>query len=152
MSEEDPKEKAIAAREKKYGYRRGTNASLTKPKEYEDLPESQFADPVGYNYPIDKEHIRAAITYWARMENRKAYSDPKARAFITERIVRAALANGIEVSWQADDPDYRKLPESLKRRMAGYEEDEAKRKEEDLKAAVAQEILEAWDKYSRGEL
>jgi len=113
-------EEAIRARERKYGYKRGSNASLTKPKEYANISESDFADPVGYNYPIDKAHIRGAITYWQHMDHRKAYSDPKARAFITERIVRAALKFGVEITYNPKDPDYRKLPEILKKRMKGY--------------------------------
>ncbi|MEM3698019.1 MAG: hypothetical protein QXQ94_11095 [Candidatus Bathyarchaeia archaeon] len=63
----------LRAREKKYEYKRGSNAHLTKPSEYADIPESDFADPVGYNYPIDKEHIRGAITYWQHMDHRKAH-------------------------------------------------------------------------------
>jgi hypothetical protein len=113
-------EEQIKAREKKYGYKRGSNASLTKPKEYASIAESDFADPVGYNYPVDKAHIRGAITYWQHMDHRKAYSDPKARAFITERIVRAALKFGIEITYDPKDPDYAKLPESLKKQMKGY--------------------------------
>jgi hypothetical protein len=112
-------EEAIRAREKKYGYKRGSNASLTKPKGYESIPESQFADPVGYNYPIDNAHVKAALTYWSHMDHRKAYG-PGARAFITERIMRAALRKGITVRYQPDDHDYWKVPESLKKRMEGY--------------------------------
>jgi hypothetical protein len=54
------------------------------------------------------------------MDHRKAYSDPKARAFITERIVRAALKFRIEITYDPKDPDYQKLPESLKKQMKGY--------------------------------
>ena len=113
-------EEAIRARERKYGYKRGSNASLTKPKDYASISESDFADPVGYNYPIDKAHIRGAITYWQHIDHRKAYNDRKARAFITERIVRAALKFGVEITYDPKDPDYAKLPESLKKRMKGY--------------------------------
>lgn len=120
FSSADPRlEKAMQDREKKYGYRRGSNASFTKPGEYKNIPESSFADPVGYNYPIDDTHVWAAVTYWSHMDHRKAYGPP-ARKFITERIIRAALAKGIKVSWQSDDPDYRNLPEPLKKRMEGY--------------------------------
>ena len=115
-------EKQIKAREKKYGYKRGSNASLTKPAKYADIPESKFADVVGYNYPVDnKKHARGAVGYWQHMEHRKQYSDPKARAFITERIVKGALAQGIAVSWDSKDPDYQKLPDALKKKMEGYE-------------------------------
>jgi hypothetical protein len=107
-------EKAIEAREKKYGYKRGSNASFA------NIPESQFADPVGYNYPIDKAHIHGAITYWQHIDHRKAYSDSKARAFITEHIVKAALKFGIGITYDPKDSDYQKLPESLKKQMKGY--------------------------------
>jgi len=120
QEERDKLEKAIEAREKKYGYKRGSNASLTKPKEYANISEGDFADPVGYNYPIDEAHIRGAVTYWQHMDHRKAYSDPKARSFITERIVRAALKYGIEVTYDPKDPDYKNLPETLKKQMKGY--------------------------------
>jgi len=121
--EREKLEKEIEEREKKYGYKRGSNASLTKPKKYEDIPESQFADPVGYNYPIDTyEHARAALTYWHNKRNRRFYDDPKARLFITERIVRACLKFGIEVTWDPTDPEYQKLPEELKKKMKGYGE------------------------------
>jgi len=116
----DPElEKAMRQREQKYGYKRGSNTSFTKPKEYKDIPESQFADPVGYNYPIDDAHVKAAVTYWSHMDHRKAYG-PAARAFITQRIIKSALAKSITIRWQPDDPDYRNLPESLKKRMEGY--------------------------------
>lgn len=120
MSEREKLEKQIEAREKKYGYKRGSNASLTKPKAYANIAEGDFADPVGYNYPVDKPHIHGALGYWSQMKNRKAYSDPKARAYITEKIVKSALSKGIAVQWQSDDLDYQKLPESVKKRMEGY--------------------------------
>jgi hypothetical protein len=113
-------EKAMQQREKKYGYKRGSNASFTKPKEYASISESDFADPVGYNYPIDKAHIRGAVTYWQHLDHRKAYSDPKAREFMTERIVRAALKFGMAISYDPKDAEYVKLSESLKKQMKGY--------------------------------
>lgn len=120
FSSADPKlEQAMREREKKYGYKRGSNASFTKPGEYKDIQESSFADPVGYNYPINDEYVHAAVSYWSHMDHRKDYG-PAARAFITERIIKAALAKGITVRWKPDDPDYRGLPESLKKRLEGY--------------------------------
>jgi hypothetical protein len=120
QEDRDKLEKAIEAREKKYGYKRGSNASLSKPKEYANIAESDFADPVGFNYPVDKQHVHGAIGYWQHMEHRKAYSDPKARAFITERIVRAAVKFSVDITYDPKDPDYAKLPESLKKQMQGY--------------------------------
>jgi hypothetical protein len=118
--ERDKLEKAIEAREKKYGYKRGSNASLTKPKEYANIAEGDFADPVGYNYPIDRAHVHGAITYWQHIDHRKAYSDPRARAFITERIVRVAIKFSVGITYDPKDSDYQKLPENLKKQMKGY--------------------------------
>lgn len=113
-------EKQIKAREKKYGYKRGSNASLTKPSKYANIADGDFADPVGFNYPIDKGHIQGALTYWNQPKNRKFYKDPKALAFITERIIRAALKFGKKVTYQPNDAQYRNLPESLKKQLQGY--------------------------------
>jgi hypothetical protein len=125
QEERDKLEEAMKNREKKYGYKRGSNASYTKPADYAHLSENQFADPVGYNYPTDDEHVRAALAYWNHMDNRKAYG-PDGRAFITERIVRAALKKGVRVSYYPKDPDYRKLPENLKKQIGGYDSDSKK--------------------------
>jgi len=142
--EREKLEKEISARERKYGYKRGDNASLAKPDEYKDIPEGSFADPVGFNYPVGDAHIRPALGYWSHIDHRGAYSDPKARAYITEKIVKTALAKGIQVAWQANDPDYKKLPESLKRRMGGYEG------EKEVKAMAFDEIADAFVRYDRG--
>ena len=119
--EKEKLEKAMAAREKKYGYKRGSNASLTKPAKYADVPESQFGDPVGFNYPVTQKYIRGALSYWNQPKNRKAYKDPKARAFVTQRIVKAALKFGITVTYDPKDPEYVKLPDSLKQQLKNYD-------------------------------
>jgi len=119
--EREKLEKAIKQREKKYGYKRGTNANLTKPKQYVNIPDSQFADIVGFNYPVDKTHIRGALSYWNQPKNRKAYKDPKARAFITQRIIKAALKFGITVTYDPRDPEYVKLPDTLKKQLKNYD-------------------------------
>jgi hypothetical protein len=116
----DELERAMQQREKKYGYKRGSNASFTRPKEYASISEGDFADPVGYNCPIDEAHIRGAVSYWQHLDHRRAYSDPKAREFTTERIVRAALKFGMQISYDPKDAEYVKLPESLKKQMRGY--------------------------------
>ena len=119
--EKEKLEKAMAGREKKYGYKRGSNASLTKPAKYADVPESQFADPVGFNYPVTEKYVRGALTYWNQPKNRKAYKDPKARAFITQRIIKAALKFGITVTYDPRDPEYVKLPDTLKKQLKNHD-------------------------------
>jgi ATP-dependent Clp protease protease subunit len=128
LREEDERERLRREqleRARKYGIEPKPGGHLTKPAEYEDIPEDQFADPVNWRYPIDPEHVRAALTYFNMPKNRRAggYTHEE-QVIILERIIRAALNAGIEVSWQPEDPVYRDLPEDLKRQLKGYEAEE----------------------------
>jgi hypothetical protein len=62
--------------------------SITKPAEYKDIPDSQFADPTNYAYPIDSEHVLAAYRYFAKPENQKKYTPEEAK-IIAKKIVAA---------------------------------------------------------------
>ena len=112
-------------RAEKYGIQPKEGGHLTKPSEYADIPEEQFADPVNYKYPIDREHVRAALIYFNQPENRRAggYTHEEAVKIMT-RIIKAALEAGIEVRYQPDDPVYRDLPRDLKLRLKGYHQGE----------------------------
>ena len=107
-------------RAEKYGIQPKQGGNLTKPSEYEKIPEDQFADPVNWKYPIDAEHVDAALKYFNQPDNRGEYS-PEEQAKIMEKIVRAALANNIEVAYQAEDPTYKVFPEDLKAKLKDYE-------------------------------
>ena len=107
-------------RAEKYGIKPKRGGNLTKPSEYEKIPEDQFADPVNWKYPIDAEHVDAALKYFNQPDNRGEYS-PEEQTKIMEKIIRAALANNIEVSYQAEDSAYKALPEELKAKLKGYE-------------------------------
>jgi Family of unknown function (DUF6582) len=69
----------------------------TPAKPYGDVP---YADP-GYRgkkrYPIDKEHIRAALSYFSKPKNRKPYTPEQVKA-IWGRIKSAARKFGINLS------------------------------------------------------
>jgi len=109
-------------RAEKYGISPKEGGSLTKPGEYENIPEDQFADPVNYRYPIDADHVRAALTYFNQPDNRSAGGyNHEEQVKIMTKIVQAALSHGIQVSWQPEDPVYRDLPEGQKSKLAGYE-------------------------------
>ncbi len=74
----------------------------SKPAEYAHIPDDQFADPKNYKYPIDQEHIHAAMSYWAMPKNREGYNPDEVKA-ITNRILAAAKKYGItidESKWQ----------------------------------------------------
>lgn len=81
-------EQARQARARKYGIRPRKDGHLTKPAEYADVPESQFADPVNYRYPIDAAHVMAAYRYFAKEENRAFYNEREVK-IIAKRIVAA---------------------------------------------------------------
>lgn len=86
--------------------------------EYYDLFKREgadaFAAPWEMAYPIDREHIRAALAYWGQAENRQFYN-ARERQIITERIVRAALKYGIKVRY--NPAIHKDLPDSLKKKL-----------------------------------
>ena len=76
------------ARSKRYGIASKEGGHVTKPSEYKHLSDDKFADPVNYRYPIDKEHIHGAITYWAKPKNQEQYSSSE-KKIISDRIEKA---------------------------------------------------------------
>jgi hypothetical protein len=141
-------EAELLKRAKKYGYDPAPNAHLTKPAEYAHIPESQFADPVGYNYPVDKEHVLAAIRYFLKPANRNVY-DPKAQKIIYERILRAMKKYGHTHRFDPDNPLDWLMPSSLKRWMVGYE----KYEDEDTpekRAEMEKRLEREYKEHSRG--
>ncbi len=119
-AEQDSAEKqAQVERSQKYGIGIKQDTHVTKPAEYADIADDDFADPVNYRYPVDKDHVQGALTYFNQPDNRADYSAEE-RAKITAKIVGAALAAGIEVTYQAQDPAYEALPEELKAKCKGY--------------------------------
>lgn len=106
-------------RARRYGISPKPGGSPTKPADFENVPEDQFADPVNYRYPVDAEHVMAALAYFNQPKNRGDYSHDE-RVKILARIVEAARACGVEVSYQPEDPVYRDLPEDLKAKLKGY--------------------------------
>jgi hypothetical protein len=106
FAEEDPAKKAQAARAKKYAIAVQDGGNVTKPAEFESLTDAQFADPVNYRYPIDADHVQAALSYWGKPDNRSAYSAAEVKV-ITKRILAAAKANDIQVDeskWEFNEP------------------------------------------------
>jgi hypothetical protein len=87
-SPEDKAKEAQTARSKASGIGVKEGGSITKPSEYKDIPDSQFADPTNYAYPIDKEHVLAAYRYFSKPANQKKYT-PEEVKIIAKRIVDA---------------------------------------------------------------
>jgi hypothetical protein len=132
---------ALREREKKYGYKAPLNANLTKPSRWENVPDDEFADPVGYKYPVHTpRNCRAALTYFNKPENRTFYT-VEGQIKVMTRILQACLRHGIKVSFQPDDPLYWLLPTSLKRKLAGYDDvkgQDTEEKREEMRRKVEQ--------------
>jgi len=62
--------------------------------EYGDVT---YADPVNKKYPLDAEHIHAAIAYFSKPKNQAKYS-PEERKLMWGRIRRAAKKHGVEMA------------------------------------------------------
>jgi hypothetical protein len=78
------------ARAKRYGIAPKEGKPLTPPKGYPEN-EEEYGDPVNYAYPIDDEHIRAAVAYFNHEGQREdgGYTTEE-WAIIGKRIARAA--------------------------------------------------------------
>ncbi|MEM4297100.1 MAG: hypothetical protein QW815_01870 [Nitrososphaerota archaeon] len=142
----EKRRKALEEREEKYGYKAGRNAHFTKPKEYADVPESQFADPVGFNYPVNTpKRARAALAYFMRFHDQ--YDDINAKLFIYERILRALKKFGIKRHFNPDFPGDWLMPEDLKEWMEGYDEHRDRDTEE-----MREKMMRRWGKKERRRL
>jgi hypothetical protein len=92
--------------------------SLTKPAEYENIPDDEFADPCNYNYPMAPEsRLRAA---WQRLHdesNREAggYTSEE-WTWMKNRVEKKMKAAGAQV--QADSLDPVKVLEESRRLLS----------------------------------
>ena len=111
--------KAAEAREKKYGIKfREDKGHLTPPEGY-PTNEDDYADPVNYKYPlVPEDRCRNALARWSAFREEYEQSE---RNIIYERIVRRALQYGIAVNYDADLPEARALPASVKEGLQGFE-------------------------------
>ena len=82
----DKARKAQLARSKKYGIGIKDGGNVTKPSEYENIPDSDFLDPVNYRYPCDESHVMAGYKYWSKPENRKQYT-PEEQKIMWKRLI-----------------------------------------------------------------
>ncbi len=86
-----------ADRSRRYGIGVKEDGNVSKPAEWQDVPDSEWGDPVNYRYPCPTlENVRAAWRYWNMPKNRREYSDTE-QQIITERIRRLAKKHGMEI-------------------------------------------------------
>jgi cation transport regulator ChaB len=77
----------------------------SKPKDYETIPDNEFADPVNYKYPIDATHVEAAWAYWSKPENQSkgGYNDAE-WSLMGSRITAAMKKHGHHVAEEGGKP------------------------------------------------
>lgn len=73
----------------------GTDRRTSSPKGY-PTSKSQYADPANWKFPIDRKHIRGAIGYFNKAENRRGYTAPE-QATMARRMVKAARKFGVTI-------------------------------------------------------
>lgn len=122
-ADSETKEKAQQARSKKYGIEiLSSGSALTYPANA-PTTERLFADPTNLKYPLayegdtkpDEARTRNAIARFK--QNYETYTKKTSRARVYERIVRAAMSAGIDVSYDPQDPVDSLLPSDLKTRL-----------------------------------
>jgi len=87
MSRDEAKE-AQEARSKKYKIAIKEGGHVTRPSEWESVPDDEWLDPVNYRYPCpDAAQTGAAASYWGQEKNQAQYT-PGERSIITERLDR----------------------------------------------------------------
>ena len=57
----------------------------------------EYADAKNKKYPLDADHIHAAISYWGMAKNRAKYS-PEDQKKISAKIRAAAKKHGVEMA------------------------------------------------------
>ena len=136
LSERDELHKQAEERAKKYHIHVRKDGHLTKPSEYADVPDEDFADPVNYMYPlVPEERAIAAYKYFSKEKNRSFYSPEEIK--IIEQRIKAKLPKNIKENafqgGEMENKDILKLTEELnkyKNDVLKLTEDNKKMKDE----------------------
>ena len=135
----EAKEKAHQARSRQYGIEMHNDASMSYPAGA-PTTERLYADPANLKYPMayegasspDPARTRNALARFK--QNYQTYSEKASRARVYERIVRAAMSLGIDVSYDANDPVDQLLPGDLKTRLQKSDDESAEESSTDLES------------------
>lgn len=103
LDQEGEREKAMAKAKERCGkypvsFKEG-KGNVTKPGEYENIPENMFGDPCNFKYPMTAEYIMGAWSYVNKSENRAKgeYSETE-WTWIQNRIKKRMEAEEHEVA------------------------------------------------------
>jgi len=145
---------AREARSKKYKIGIKEGGHVTKPSEWESVPDDEWLDPVNYRYPCpDADQTRAAASYWGQEKNQAQYTSGE-RSIIEGRLDRFRKKFNIG---QPKTEEAKIMLEKL-RKLFGLAEDAgddkvveaaeaivAKTKNPETKEVLAKEVLQALD-------
>jgi hypothetical protein len=146
----EDKRAAQAARSAKYEIQalEGSEANLSFPA---DAPtdEEFYGDPVNLKYPLggsnnqpDVARIRNALARFKQAAN--VYTEEASRGLVYARIVATALAAGIDVSFDENDPVDALLPQGLKDKLKTPAGEASTAEGSDEQHAAAKTDLAAW--------
>jgi hypothetical protein len=154
-ADSETKRKAQEARAKQYGIEvKEVGSSLSYPAG-SPTTEAMYGDPVNLSYPFGGPNnavmlgrVRNALARFK--QNYETYKEVSSRTKVYERIVRKALAEGVNVSYDSEDPVDKLLPADLKERLSkdagGAQTAGASTGDDDAAAASQQQKadLDAW--------
>jgi len=128
----EDKQAALVERSESYGIEARDDANLSYSEDY-PTKKSAYGDPCNLTYPLadvsnkaDPGRIQSAIAKFR--QNYEEYKQDTSRARVYERIVRAALDNDIDVSFDSEDPVDALLPADLKEELQRAAVDKTKGK------------------------
>lgn len=139
------------ARAGKYNIAVKEGGHVTKPGEWESVPDEEFLDPVNYRYPCpDADQTRSAASYWGQEKNKAQYSTEE-RSIIDKRLEKFEKKFNIGEYKKEEKMKFNEFVQKLKELMAGVEPESSAAgtfSESDLKAA-AEKAAEAAKKTER---
>ncbi len=135
-----PEDEAIFARERQFGYHRGTVACGIKPSVWSDVPDYLFADRVGYLYPMDDKRFEASLNHFLKVGVPNIYLLPTA-VKVYENFVRQALKIGYPITYATHPLLSAGLPADLKTQLPDFSPAADITMGETLKQAMASELL-----------
>lgn len=161
----DADKAAQESRSKKYNISIRQGGNITKPSQFEDVQESDFADPVNFAYPChDQGHTQSALHYWGMDRNKGKYSSNDQKV-VEKRLMHFAKKFGIETNLEvAVDERIKELEVELATNVdnasklqdqivqLSQERDDWKKKYEDIMAAETKKQIQATRLAELGEL
>ena len=113
----------LKKRVEKYGILPSPVGNIVKPEIYLDIPDDEFADPVNYLFPLRKDYIPASLEFAKTMSTTfLSIYDTQSAKIVYERLVKAAIAQGIPVEFTGSPTDAL-LDEGLAAQLPGFRPD-----------------------------